>query len=211
MNHRPRQAGQRAVVLLSGGVESSVLLREALNWGPVLPLFVACGQRALAAERRAARRQCAVLGLELKALGLTGTGRLFRDLRGGRAHVPLPQRNLLLLALGLSLAQHQGASRVLLAVNRDDAGHHPGADPAFLAACQALAGASAPEVAVDAPLAALTKAEVVRRGEHLGVDWRATWSCLLAGPQPCGGCPQCRSRATAFSAAGVTDPALLAA
>jgi len=122
------------------------------------------------------------------------------------SHVPLPQRNLAVLALAMNLAQHLGARRILLALNRDDQKHGPRSRPEFLHAFTNLVETLVPCLQVVAPPHALDKSEVIRAAASSGIDWTRIWSCLLDHPRHCGRCPQCEARRAAFAAAGIADP-----
>ena len=192
-----------AVLLLSGGVDSSVLLaREEKNF--IFPLFIDYGQRAAKREHAAATAQCGRLRLRLRRLDLSQAGDVFRAEQEHKLHVPLPHRNLVALALGLSFAANSGAQRLLLALNREDAGAYPSATPAFIDAFAAVARKLG-EFALETPLAQLSKAQVIAEGIRLNVNFAQTWSCLLGYAMPCRRCSQCRSRASAFAAAGFKD------
>jgi 7-cyano-7-deazaguanine synthase len=196
-----------SVLLLSGGVESATLLHQLAQAGePVQGLFLDYGQRGAGEERRAAMTQCDPLGVELVQLDLARVGATFRRGQERKAHVPLPHRNLVALSLALSYAANLGGKRLYLAANRDDAREYPSSSHAFLAQFRLLAGLLG-EVELRTPYLDLSKADVVRRGLELGVDFDATYSCLLGYPVHCGRCPQCVRRRAAFQEAGVEEPA----
>lgn len=193
------------VILLSGGVESATLLHAEREHGLLHPVFIDYAQRAAAQERRAAAAQCAALGLSLKRLDMAELGRAFREGQSKQYHVPLPHRNLVILGVGLSYASQVGAQRLCLALNREDLAGYASAGPSFLQAFRALA-ATLERIEVATPFAHLGKAEIIRMGHGLGVDYRYTYSCLLGRMPPCGRCPQCLKRKTAFAAARLPDP-----
>lgn len=193
------------LILLSGGVESATLLHHAHRHEPTFPVFLDYGQRAAPWERRAAQAQCDALRLPLKCLDLASLGRDFRAGQSKQFHVPLPHRNLIALSVALSYATQIGAERLSLALNREDTLAYPSASPAFLASFRALAGTLS-GVEITTPLIELDKAEVVRLGRSLGVDYARTYSCLLGHAQHCGRCPQCLKRQAAFAEAGVSEP-----
>jgi len=196
-----------SVLLLSGGVESATLLHQLAQGGePVQGLFVDYGQRGAGEERRAAGRQCEPLGVELVQIDLSRVGATFRRGQERKAHVPLPHRNLVAVSIALSYATNLGAQRVYLAVNHGDALEYPSASHAFLAQFRLIAGLLG-EVELRTPYLDLSKADVVRRGLELGVDFDSTYSCLLGYPVHCGRCPQCLARRAAFGAAGAAEPA----
>ncbi|HKJ71534.1 MAG TPA: 7-cyano-7-deazaguanine synthase [Gammaproteobacteria bacterium] len=194
------------VVLASGGVETATLLhRAAADGDKVVALFLDYGQRPADMERRAVQAQCRSVGARLESLDMADAERAFQGEDDRRYHVPLPHRNLVALALGLSFAEKRQAARLQAGLTADDGAASRSASAGFFRRFRDLAGELG-AVAVEAPLLALTKAEVVRRGAGLGVDFARTYSCLLGRPRPCGHCPQCRKRADAFRQAGLTDP-----
>jgi 7-cyano-7-deazaguanine synthase len=196
----------KTVVLLSGGIDSSALLRRLAAEGrELVPLFIDYGQRARWQELEAARWQCHALRLPLQSLDMASVGEAFRAGEAKKHHVPIPQRNLVALGLGVAWADKAGAERIALAVNRDDAGDYPSAAPPFLAA---FAGAveTLGRFRLETPLADLAKSEVIRLGAELRLDFGHTYSCLLGHARQCGRCPQCRKRRAAFDAAGVAEP-----
>jgi 7-cyano-7-deazaguanine synthase len=194
-------------VLLGGGIESATVLHLENRRGPVRALFIDYGQRAAAREREAATAQCAALALPLEIMELGSLGETFRRGHTWQAHVPLPHRNLVLLGLAFSYAADRGAKRLCLALNLDDAEAYASASPPFVEAFRALA-ATLDDIEIATPIAAWNKAEVIRRGLELGVDYALSYSCLLGRTIPCGTCPQCEKRRAAFAAAGAPDPAI---
>jgi len=196
-----------SLLLFSGGIESAALLYRLRQQGEsVQALWVDYGQRNARRERAAAESLAEACETPLHAMDLSGLRANFTRASEWVSHVPLPQRNLAVLALAVNLAQHLGAGRILLALNRDDRKHGPGSQPEFLQAFAELAGTLLPGLEVLAPLHDLDKAGVIRSAESTGIDWSRTWSCLLDRPQQCGLCPQCEARQAAFAAAGVADP-----
>ena len=196
-----------SILLVSGGVESTTLLAQLAEAGePVQALFLDYGQRGATEERRAADGHCARLGVELVALDLARVGATFRRGQDRKAHVPLPHRNLVALSLGLSYAANLGAKRLYLAANREDTTEYPSSSHAFLAQFRLICGLLG-DVELRVPYLDLSKAEVIRRGLDLGVDYDTTYSCLLGYPVHCGRCPQCVKRRDAFRAAGLEEPA----
>jgi 7-cyano-7-deazaguanine synthase len=196
-----------SILLLSGGVESTTLLAQLAAAGePVQALFIDYGQRGAVEERRAAETHCERLGVELVPLDLARVGATFRRGQERKAHVPLPHRNLVALSLGLSYAANLGAKRFYLAANREDAAEHPSSSHAFLAQFRMICGLLG-DVELRTPYLDFSKAEIIRRGVKLGVDYDTTYSCLLGYPVHCGRCPQCLKRRDAFRAAGIDEPA----
>jgi 7-cyano-7-deazaguanine synthase len=196
----------KTVVLLSGGIDSSVLLRRlAADGRELVPLFIDYGQRARWQELESARWQCHALRLPLQSLDMASVGEAFRAGEAKKHHVPIPQRNLVALGLGVAWADKAGAEGIALAVNRDDGGDYAGAAPAFLAAFTA-AVETLGRFRLETPLVDRSKADVIRLGAGLRVDFGHTYSCLLGHARQCGRCLQCRKRRAAFAAAGVAEP-----
>ena len=193
------------VILLSGGIESSVLLRLEHRNGPARALFIDYGQRAAQRERAAAECQCRALDLALDVLDMAAAGRAFRARQKQRLHVPIPHRNLVILSLALSYATQYEARRIGFALNRDDTLFYPSAGRPFLNHFGALAN-DLGDIELATPLIDLDKTGVVRLGVELGVDFATTYSCLLGHARQCGACPQCRHRRAALRRAGVPDP-----
>lgn len=197
-----------SVLLVSGGVESTTLLYQEHAAGrPLRALWIDYGQRAARHERACVEHHCELLKLRLDCLDLAAVGAAFRRVAAHDLHVPLPQRNLIALALGLSYATTLGAPEILIALNRDDSQDYASASAAFLVHWRALVTSLAPQIETRTPLIALSKADVVRAGTALGVAWRRTYSCLLGHARHCGRCPQCRKRRAAFAEAGIAEPA----
>ena len=223
--------GQTAVVLLSGGLDSAVTLAEARREGFAChALTVDYGQRHRW-ELTAARRVAAALGaVEHKVLGLDL--RLFggsaltadepvpdaREAPGAAGGVPrtyVPARNTILLSLALAWAEVLGAETIFLGANAVDYSGYPDCRPDFLEQFERLArlGTRAGRehgrfLRVRAPLLNLRKADIVRRGVDLGVDFGLTSSCYqpAADGAPCGRCEACLLRRRGFEDAGVADP-----
>jgi len=216
-----------AVVLFSGGLDSSTCLAIAREEGfAPHALAVRYGQRH-AHELRAAERVAAAAGvplkvveLDLRAIGgsaLTGEMEVPKDAPLGQG-IPVtyvPARNTVLLALALGYAEVLGAQDLYIGVNAIDYSGYPDCRPAFVRAFEALANvATAAAVegraryTVHAPLLQLSKAEIIRLGTRLGVPYGLTHSCYdpdLEG-RACGRCDSCRLRRGGFAEAGVPDP-----
>lgn len=220
-------AGTRAVVLLSGGLDSATCLAIARQAGHLCHcLSVDYGQRH-AAELAAAARIAAVLGaaehrvvhLDIGQFGGSAlTDPAIAVPTGGLSPgIPVtyvPARNTIMLALALGWAEILGAQDIYVGVNAVDYSGYPDCRPAFVAAFEDLANL-ATKAAVEgrrlklhAPLIDLTKAEIVRLGAALGVDYGPTVSCYQADAdgRACGACDACRLRREGFSAAGQPDP-----
>jgi 7-cyano-7-deazaguanine synthase len=217
---------QRAVVLLSGGLDSSTVLAMARGQGfECYALSVHYGQRH-SAELDAARRIAAslgarehrVMGVDLAGIGgsaLTDTSVAVPE--APAAGIPVtyvPARNTLLLSLALGWAEVVGATDIFVGVNAVDYSGYPDCRPEFIQAFEQLArlatkaGVEGVPFKIRAPLIDMSKGDIIRAGGELGVDFSMTVSCYQAGPDgaACGKCDSCRLRAAGFSAAGVPDP-----
>jgi len=216
----------RAVVLLSGGLDSATTLAIAAHDGhDCHALSVDYGQRHRA-ELDAAQRVAAQLGareqrvvrLDLTVFG----GSALTDARisvptAPSAGIPVtyvPARNTVMLALALAWAEVLGAQHIYIGANAVDYSGYPDCRPEYLAAFEAMANL-ATKAAVEgartrihAPLVALSKADIIRRGVALGVNFALTVSCYNADASgcACGQCDACRIRRDGFSAAGIADP-----
>lgn len=219
-------AGKPAVVLFSGGLDSSTCLWLARADGFLpRPLAVRYGQRH-AVELQAAARVAAAAGVELKVVDLDlraiGGSALTADLAvpkegvgGGIPVTYVPARNTVLLALALGYAETLGAEDIYVGVNAVDYSGYPDCRPAFVEAFERLANvatAAAVEgracMRIRAPLLHWSKAEIIRRGSALGVPYGLTHSCYDpdAEGRACRRCDSCRLRAQGFADAGVPDP-----
>ncbi len=184
------------ILLLSGGVESATLLHEERRSEDLRALFIDYGQRAARPERAAAVALCEATSTPLTILSLRGLGKALAPPGAWRPHVPLPARNLLAVSVAANYALALKARGVLVGLQRDDRGHREGAQPFIAALADTLAALG---LELETPYRNLSKAGVVARGRALGVDYAATYSCLLGRRVPCGRCPQCRSRAQALA------------
>jgi 7-cyano-7-deazaguanine synthase len=216
----------RSVVLLSGGLDSATALAIARERGETChTLAFDYGQRHRA-ELAASRRISAALGaathreltLPIGELG----GSALTDARiavpeHGGAGIPVtyvPARNTVFLSFALALAEVLDATKIVIGVNSVDWSGYPDCRPEFIEAFEALARLATKrtveggELVVDAPLVNLSKAEIIRRGQALGVDYSLTVSCYQADEEgrACGRCDSCRLRREGFAAAGVPDP-----
>ena len=219
---------RRAVVLLSGGLDSYTAAAMVRAEGyRLFALTVRYGQ-VHAREVEAARAVAAALHVErhlelevdLAAIGgsaLTGTGEVPKDRPLGAGGIPstyVPARNTVLLSLAMAWAEVVGAETVVIGVNALDYSGYPDCRPEYLEAFERLAalatraGVQGTPLRVLAPLLRMSKADIVRHGAALGLDYGLTQSCYDPGPdgRPCGRCDSCRLRARGFEEAGVGDP-----
>jgi len=221
----------RAVILLSGGLDSYTAAAIAKSEGFSLnALTVAYGQRH-ARELDAARAVARALGVErhvevgvdLRAIGgssLTSDAGVPRDRDvNTTTDIPstyVPARNTVFLALALGWAEVLDARDIFIGVNALDYSGYPDCRPEFIRAFESVAavatraGVEGARFRVHAPLIHLTKADIIRRGAALGLDYGLTHSCYDPGPSgaPCGRCDSCQLRAKGFAEAGLPDPVL---
>ncbi len=215
-----------AVVLLSGGLDSATSLAMARADGfEAFALSVDYGQRHRA-ELLAASRVAAALGARehrIMRVDLAGIGgSALTDPQLAVPEIPtagipityVPARNTMMLALALGWAEVIGARDIFIGVNAVDYSGYPDCRPEFIAAFEDLArlatkaGVEGDRFDIHAPLLEMSKAEIVRAGLVLGVDYAMTVSCYQASTEglACGCCDSCRLRAAGFAAAGVPDP-----
>jgi 7-cyano-7-deazaguanine synthase len=212
--------------LLSGGLDSATVLAIARSRGfECHALSVHYGQRHNA-ELTAARHVAAalgardhrIMGVDLAGIGgsaLTDTAVAVPE--GPSAGIPVtyvPARNTLLLSLALGWAEVLGAADIFVGVNAVDYSGYPDCRPEFIEAFQQLsrlatkAGVEGVPFTIQAPLIDMSKADIIRKGIELGVDFGMTVSCYQARPDgaACGKCDSCRLRAAGFAETGIPDP-----
>ena len=219
-------AVERAVVLLSGGLDSATVLALARRSGlECFALSVAYGQRH-SAELDAAARIAAAMGarehrvMHVDLAGIGGSALTDPALavpESPTTGIPItyvPARNTMMLALALGWAEVLGATSIHMGVNAVDYSGYPDCRPEFIAAFEALAaratraGIEGRPLKVRAPLIAWSKAAIIQAGVQLGIDYSLTVSCYQAdgAGRACGKCDSCRIRRDGFVAAGVPDP-----
>ena len=217
---------RRAIVLLSGGLDSATVLAIARSQNfECHALSVEYGQRHRA-ELKAAQRLAVALGahehrtmrVDLADIG----GSALTDIKLSVPQAPapgipvtyVPARNTLFLSLALGWAEVIGAADIFMGVNAVDYSGYPDCRPAFIQAFEALArvatkaGVEGGRFTIHAPLIEMSKADIIRAGMDLGVDFAATVSCYQSDSdgKACGQCDSCRLRAAGFAAANIPDP-----
>jgi 7-cyano-7-deazaguanine synthase len=227
MESREREDRPPAVVLVSGGLDSATCLAIARTEGYAChALSFAYGQRHLA-ELAAARRVAGSLGavdhrvmnIDLAAFGGSAlTDRGIAVPEGPTTGIPVtyvPARNTVFLSLALAWSEVLGAHDIFIGVNAVDYSGYPDCRPEFIEAFERLANLATragvedgERLRIRAPLVSLSKADIIRRGIDLGVDYSLTVSCYQADDagRACGRCDACRLRREGFAAAGVPDP-----
>lgn len=220
---------KRAVVLLSGGLDSYTaaaiaradgydLYALSLRYGQVHEREIVSA-RAVAKALGVARH--VELNVDLAAFGgsaLVGDGEIPKDRAldgdGGIPSTYVPARNTVFLSLALAWAEVVGAGAIVIGVNALDYSGYPDCRPEYLEAFSRLAtlatraGVDGASLTILAPLVHMSKADIIRRGTSLGLDYGLTHSCYdpLPSGAPCGRCDSCRLRAKGFAEAGMRDP-----
>ncbi|MBX3473592.1 MAG: 7-cyano-7-deazaguanine synthase QueC [Planctomycetes bacterium] len=221
---------QRAIVLVSGGLDSATTLAVAKSQGySCVPLSFRYGQRH-AVELGAASRVCAQLGtraplvveIDLRAFdgsALTSDqpvpkGRSQAEIASGIPATYVPARNIIFLSFAVGAAEAFGARDIFIGVNAVDYSGYPDCRPEFITAFEQMAnlgtkaGVEGEPFRIRAPLSNLRKSEIIGLGISLGVDYALTHSCYdPTGTLACGRCDSCRIRLKGFSDAGLKDPA----
>ena len=217
----------RAIILLSGGLDSATVLAIAASEGrECLALSIVYGQRH-AVELSAARKVAATIGvaehvvhsLDLRVFGasaLTGDAEVPKDAvdAPGIPATYVPARNTIFLALALGFAEAREANEIWIGVNAVDYSGYPDCRAEFIDAFQRVirtgtrSGVERNEPRVVAPLLHLSKADIIRRGIELGLDYGITHSCYDPAPGggACGHCDSCILRRRGFEEAGLADP-----
>ena len=228
MSDPQRHAPRAAVILLSGGLDSYTAGAIARRDGfQLFALTIRYGQRH-AVEIAAARAVANALGVarhveldvDLTAFGgssLTSDLPVPKDRSLDDPGIPstyVPARNTVFLSLAMAWAEVLGAADIVIGVNAIDYSGYPDCRPEFIAAFERMAavataaGVSGRALHIHTPLVRLSKAEIIRTGFSLGLDYGITHSCYDPGPagRPCGRCDSCLLRAQGFAQAGVGDP-----
>ena len=216
---------RKAVILVSGGMDSAVTLAIARQQGyQIHALSVAYGQRH-SSELEAAARVAHMLGavehktvhVDLRSIGGSAlTADIDVPEEGGEG-IPVtyvPARNTIMLSIALGWAEVLGSTDIWCGVNAVDYSGYPDCRPAFIEAFERLAnvatkaGVEGAGIRIHAPLMAMSKADIAREGQRLSIDFAATVSCYQADAEgrACGHCDACRLRAQGFREAGLPDP-----
>jgi 7-cyano-7-deazaguanine synthase len=221
MNTKPQKS---AVILLSGGLDSATCLAMATQQGyQCHALSVNYGQRhrseLLAAQKvsQAMSASLKTIELDLRAFGgsaLTADIDVPEEEGDGIPITYVPARNTIMLSLALAWAEVLGAGDIFIGVNAVDYSGYPDCRPEFIKAYEEMAnlatkaGVEGHRLTIHTPLLDITKAEIIRQGTALGVDYALTVSCYQADDEgrACRVCDSCRIRAAGFDSAGVIDP-----
>lgn len=211
-----------SVIIYSGGLDSTTLLYEERT-RIALAVTFDYGSNHAAREIACARHHCSELGIEHLVIDLAFIKKHFNSsLLSGADDVPegsydeanmkstvVPFRNGIMLSIACGLAESRGLKRVLIANHGGDHAIYPDCRPSFVDAMDgAMQAGTYDGVRLAAPYTNLTKADLVRRGVELGVDYGQTYSCYRGGERHCGTCGTCTERREAFRKAGVNDPTI---
>ncbi len=209
-----------SVIIYSGGLDSTTLLYEEQE-SIALAVTFDYGSNHAAREIACARHHCALLGIEHLVIELGFMGQYFESsLLSGAEAIPdgnyddsnmhstvVPFRNGIMLSIACGLAESRGLKRVLIANHGGDHAIYPDCRPEFIGAMDAAMQAGTYEgVTLVAPYTDISKADIVRRGARLGIDYGETYSCYRGGEHHCGTCGTCTERREAFLEAGIPDP-----
>lgn len=228
MKDRNDKTGTRAVVLLSGGLDSATCLAMAIDLGYFCyALSFEYGQqhsRELDSSRALARhydlpghKVVSLAFTDLLTSALTDpdidlpTGRNTDEMRDIPASY-VPARNTIMLSIAVAYAEVIGADAIFIGVNALDYSGYPDCRPEYIEAFQRVANLATKRavegdpVTIETPLLHMTKAQIIARGMELGVPYRRTWSCYQGGEKACGVCDSCVLRLKGFREAGVEDP-----
>ena len=221
---------KKAVVLLSGGLDSSVAIHLAKSEGfEVYALSFNYGQKhskelecAKATAKKVGAAEHNIVTLQLNLWGgssLTDSKMLIEDGDVTRTDIPptyVPARNMVFLSVAASYAEAIGAQDIFIGVSEVDYSGYVDCREEFIQAMEnainmgtVAAVENGKKIKIHAPFVHKTKSEEILLGERLGVDWSHTWSCYRGTKNPCGKCDSCLLRAKAFAEAGVTDTALI--
>ncbi|MFC1576501.1 7-cyano-7-deazaguanine synthase QueC [Candidatus Omnitrophota bacterium] len=217
---------KKAIVLLSGGIDSATTLYIARKKGfTPLALIFDYGQRhkkeIFLAKRLAkkARTPYKIIKLPFpgKASSLLDkgdpvpTGRSFKEIKKGIPSTYVPARNLIFLSIATSLAESIRASAIFIGAHRQDYSGYPDCRKEFFNKFKSVIASGTRDgkrIKIYTPLIDKRKKEIIKKGLDLKVPFRLTWSCYKGGKKPCGSCDSCLFRARAFRELGIKDPAL---
>ena len=209
-----------SVIIYSGGLDSTTLLYEERE-RVALAVTFDYGSNHAAREIACARHHCAFLGIEHVVIDLAFMKQYFSSsLLSGAEAIPdgdyddenmkstvVPFRNGIMLSIACGLAESRGLKRVLIANHGGDHAIYPDCRPAFVdAMTAAMREGTYVNVTLAAPYTDISKADIVRRGAQMGIDYGETYSCYKGGEHHCGTCGTCTERREAFREAGIADP-----
>ena len=209
-----------SVIIYSGGLDSTTLLYEEQR-RIALAVTFDYGSNHGIREQECARHHCQRLGIEHLVINLSFMGQYFSSsLTSGADAIPtgsydeenirstvVPFRNGIMLSVACGLAESRGLKRVLMANHGGDHAIYPDCTPHFVETMNAAMQAGTYEgVVLDSPYTHITKADILRRGAQLGIDYAHTYSCYCGNEIHCGRCATCVERREAFAQTGIEDP-----
>ncbi len=209
-----------AILIYSGGVDSTTMLYEYQE-RIALALSFHYGSNHNEQELRFARSHCEHLGIKHIVISLDFIGQIFHSsLLEGAAEIPegnyddenmrstvVPFRNGIMLSVAAGLAESEGLRYVMMANHGGDHAIYPDCRPTFVdAMSEAISAGTYENIRILAPYTHLTKADIVKRGAALGINYADTWSCYKGGAVHCGKCGTCMERKEAFRLAHLPDP-----
>jgi 7-cyano-7-deazaguanine synthase len=217
-------SNEKAIILFSGGLDSTTVLYHAINAGyQCYCLSFDYGQRhkkeLLAAKKLAKKLDCPINIVKLKLpwdkSSLIGKSKKLpsRDSKlithysslstGSLPSTYVPGRNTIFISFALSYAESIGAQKVFIGANAVDFSGYPDCRPNYYRAWNGVLSALGTGVKIEVPLIRKTKAQIIKLGAKLGVPYELTWSCYKGGLKPCGTCDSCRLREKGFIEAGI--------
>ena len=209
-----------SIIIYSGGLDSTTLLYEE-QARIALAVTFDYGSNHATREIACAQYHCKLLSIEHLVIELGFMSRYFNSsLLSGADAIPcgnysednmkstvVPFRNGIMLSVACGLAESRGLKRVLIANHGGDHAIYPDCRPGFIAAMKgAMQAGTYDGVELVAPYTNISKADIVRRGSVLGIDYSKTYACYRGGKQHCGTCGTCTERHEAFREAGIPDP-----
>ncbi len=217
-----RASAGKAVVLLSGGLDSATTLYHAIGQGHAVEVLIIDYAQRHRRELRSAVAVARQAGVPFKILRFSlpwgGSALLDKRIKVPRRpgkKIPatyVPARNIIFVSLAASYAEAIGAKAIFIGANAVDYSGYPDCRPGFFTAFQKAldkglkVSVEAQGIRIKTPLIRMTKAQIIRHGMRLGVPYALTWSCYEGGRKPCGVCDSCRLRAKGFREAGLKDP-----
>ena len=214
---------KKGIILLSGGLDSTVLLYLAKKNGYNLSALIFDYKQRHKKEIESAKKIARLNGIKYYLVSLnlpwTRSGLTQKNIRipANRClknkEIPttyVAGRNIIFLSYAASLADSIGATRVFIGVHTQDYSGYPDCRPEFIKGMQSSfsKGLVSRQIKIAAPLINMNKKTIIKLGLKLGVPFRYTWSCYQGGSYPCGKCDSCRFRESAFSDLGIVDPVL---
>ena len=209
-----------SIIILSGGMDSVTLLHDCKD-RIALAVTFDYGSNHNKREAECAKHHCQQLGIEHIVIDLAFIGRYFKSsLLEGADAVPeghyadenmkstvVPFRNGIMLSIACGLAESRGLRFVMIANHAGDHAIYPDCRATFIASMsEAMAYGTYENIKIHAPYTGMTKTDIAKRGEMLGVDYSKTYSCYKGGERHCGRCGTCVERKEAFRDAGIADP-----